>query len=646
MNPEQALHDDLALLAPSRALTPPERAPWDREPGARFNIASYLPARAAERPFQRALVLPQGRDGLGRRAYSHVSFAQLDALCDAYAHGLTRHGLRQGDRVIMLVRPGVELIALTYALFKIGAAPVMIDPGMGRKAFLQCVSDATPDAMIGIPLAHMIRSVFPKPFASVRAAFTTKKRLSPGALPLPLIADFNAGPFPLADTTADDLAAVLFTSGSTGPAKGVLYTHGIFDGQVRAIKKMYGLEPGEIEVPAFPLFSLFSIAIGMTCVIPDIDATQFAKADPRAIVEAILDHGATSAFGSPSIWNRVGPWCLERDITLPSLRRILTAGAPVPTTLHRAFARILTDGAELHTPYGATECLPVASIGSADVISETGARADRGHGICVGVPVPNAMVRVIAITDGPIATWADAQKLPAGEVGELCVSAPQATRAYDRRPDANARAKIADPDRGEGAFWHRMGDVGYLDDLGRFWYCGRKSHRVQAPGVTLYSIQCESIFNTDARVRRCALVGVGAPGQQKPVLVVEPSEGFWPRDAREREVMAGDLLAIASEKPLTAPIHEVLFHHDLPVDRRHNSKIHREELAEWATRSLEKGRRATAGPARRDSIGDVLSPRRAAEGDRVAQVALVAVGALALGALVGLTRRNRRRLRG
>ena len=571
------------LYRPERPLREAS-APWLQAEHARFNVGAYLPARAAERPFSKALIQPEGYNALGRRAYTHLTFGQLNALCDAYAHGLKARGVQRGDRVIMMVRQGLELIALTYALFKLGAVPVMIDPGMGRANFLACVRKSKPSVMIGIPLAHALRRVFASAFRGVRLFVTTQARWWAGAPSLSQLADFAAGPFPLADTPRDELAAILFTSGSTGPPKGVCYTHGIFDGQVKAIGAMYGIEPGEVEVPAFPLFSLFSVALGMTVVIPDMDPTRPAKVNPHHMVEAILDHGATSAFGSPIVWERVGRYCQEHQIALPTLRRILTAGAPINPAMLRRFEGVLSPGVSLHTPYGATECLPVATISSAQILTQTEPLTRQGKGLCVGSPVPHMRVAVIAIEDGPILDWADARQLPAGQIGELCVSGPTTTRAYDDEPEHNAMSKIPDPGRGPDAFWHRMGDVGYLDEQGLLWYCGRVGHRVQTAQGTMFTISCEGIFNQHPDVFRSALVGVGPPQAQRPVIIIEPKPERRPLTPQTSQALRQELLAMARQSPLTASIEHVLFHDGFPVDRRHNSKIHRPELALWAAK--------------------------------------------------------------
>ena len=565
---------EMTSMLPDPAREVPASAPWKIDPPERINVASWLPARAAERPFQRALIQPEGYNRLGKRLYSHLTYAQLDALCDAYAHGMRARGVVPGQRVLMLVSQGMELIALTFALFKMGAIPIMIDPGMGRESFLACVAESNPEAMIGIPRAHFAKLLFRKPFSSVARAFITEKKWWSGATSLADMADFSAGPFECEDTHRDDIAAILFTSGSTGIPKGVHYTHGIFDGQVRAIGEMYGIEPGEIEVPLFPLFSLFSVALGMSVVIPDMDPTKPAEVNPANVVEAIVDHGATTAFGSPAVWGRVGPFCQEKKIKLPTLRRILTAGAPINPAMMKLYDDVLAAGVSLHTPYGATECLPVATISSAEVLGETAQMTREGKGLCVGKPVKNMQVKILEITDEAIETMADATELEVGKIGEICVHGPVATRSYDNKPEHTRKAKISDPSLGEDAFWHRMGDVGYLDEQGRLWYCGRKAHRVETSEGTMFSIQCEAIFNVHDDIFRSALIGIGERGSQKPVILIE---AYPDRSAPSKE----EILKLAKSHEITRQIDEVFFHDGFPVDRRHNAKIHREELVDW-----------------------------------------------------------------
>jgi acyl-CoA synthetase (AMP-forming)/AMP-acid ligase II len=267
---------------------------------------------------------------------------------------------------------------------------------------------------------------------------------------------------------------------------------------------------------------------------------------------------------------------------LPSLERVISAGAPVPPrVLAQMKACIAADG-EVHTPYGATEALPVASIAASEVLGETRHRWAQGGGTCVGRKFPGIEWKVIAIADGPIATLADADELPAGQIGELVVRGPVVTRQYVTRVETNAMAKITDGSR----FWHRMGDVGYLDETGRFWYCGRKAHRVRTANGTMFTIPCEAIFNQHPDVYRSALVGVGPPQSQRPVVIVEPWPGKMPKGTRARRSLFADLAKLARANPVTESIHDFLMHRAMPVDIRHNAKIFREKLAAWAARKL------------------------------------------------------------
>jgi acyl-CoA synthetase (AMP-forming)/AMP-acid ligase II len=391
-------------------------------------------------------------------------------------------------------------------------------------------------------------------------------------------------PFPIAETRPNEIAAILFTSGSTGVPKGVVYTHTIFTTQVDMLRDLYGIKPGEIDLCTFPLFALFGPVLGMTCVIPDMDATRPAHVDPRKIFAAIEDFGVTNLFGSPALLKRVGEsgW---QNRTMPALHRVVSAGAPVAAAVLETFATKLGPDARIYTPYGATEALPVCSIGSDEILRETRHCTDRGAGICIGRPVDGIALKIIRISDEPIANWSDDLLVPDGEIGEIAVQGTVVTREYYNRPASTALAKIIDP--ASGGFYHRMGDVGYRDGQGRIWFCGRKSHRVITPEGTLFTIPCEAVFNTHPGVSRTALVGVGALGSQQPVLCVErkpPSPGM--RERIHIEAMRRELLDLGAQHARTRGITTILFHPSFPVDIRHNAKIFRERLAVWAARKL------------------------------------------------------------
>jgi acyl-CoA synthetase (AMP-forming)/AMP-acid ligase II len=398
-------------------------------------------------------------------------------------------------------------------------------------------------------------------------------------------------PFELAPTKRTDPAAIIFTSGSTGQAKGVVYEHGMFAAQVEALRDYYGVEPGGIDLPGLPLFALFNSAMAVTTVVPEMDPSRPAQVDPSKIVAAIHGQGVTQGFGSPAIWNRVGRYCQAHKITFPTLRTVFSAGAPVPVdVLERMKATLVTPAAEMHTPYGATEALPVTSITATEVLTRTSDKTRQGAGTCVGIPFPTIRLKIIEIADRPLCSMAEVRELPTGEIGEIIVQGDVVTREYFRRPDATAAAKIPDGDR----FWHRMGDVGYLDETGSLWFCGRKSQIVETTEGRMFTDCVEPIFNTHSRVARCALVGTGPKPRQTPVIVVELDADVSPKAARllrssraaaVADTLIDELRDLAMSNTNTRSIDRFLvFPGSLPVDVRHNTKINREQLAEWAER--------------------------------------------------------------
>jgi acyl-CoA synthetase (AMP-forming)/AMP-acid ligase II len=531
--------------------------------------------------------------------YHHLTFLELDRETDRYAHGLERTGIVRGTRAIVMVRPGLEFLALAFALLKVGAVPVLIDPGMGKSRMVDCLRAVEAEAFIGIPLAHVLRVLHPGAFRSVRVCITVGRRWFWGGLRLQGIRTDPWRPYEMAPTREDDPAAIIFTTGSTGPPKGVLYLHGTFDAQVRMLRDHFGVVPGEIDLATFPLFALFDPALGMTAVIPDMDPTRPALVDPVKIIEAIRDQGVTHMFGSPALLNRVGRYGAAQGVTLPSLKRVISAGAPVPPATLERFGRMLEGDAEIHTPYGATEALPVASIGSREILAETREETARGGGTCVGRPMPGMTVRIIRITDGPIEAWSDDFVLPAGEIGEIAVKGPVVTREYCTDAAATRLAKIRDcsvrcADQKDAEIWHRMGDVGRFDERGRLWFCGRKAHRVITENGTLFTVPCEAVFNGHPRVFRSALVGVGEAPRQTPVMCIE-------LEADDKGANMGrltrELLDLGRQHKLTRSIEAILYHPAFPVDIRHNAKISREKLAAWAEEELRAvGQRFSLSP--------------------------------------------------
>jgi acyl-CoA synthetase (AMP-forming)/AMP-acid ligase II len=547
-----------------------------------FNYADYLPQLAQTRGELTAITVCATGETM--------SFVELSARTDAYARGFQKIGIEPGMRTVLMVRPGINFLPLTFALFKIGAVPVLIDPGMGRGNLLGCVAQVQPEAFVGIPLAHLVRLVFRKYFRGIRIFVTIGRKFLWGGYDLGDI--FVRDELPaIVDTAREDPAAIIFTTGSTGRPKGVLYTHGMFDAQRQVLYDVLNVKDGDVDMPGFALFALFTLTMGMPVVLPEMDPTRPADVDPEKIIDTVNKHKITFSFGSPALWNRVSAHCIDNNIKLPGLQRVVMAGAPVPAYLHeRLLDHILPAGADTYTPYGATECLPVTMFQGTRVLAETAEATAKGRGVCVGAPLPGVQMKVLPISDGIVPRLAGVEMAPPGEIGEIIVQAPMVSRAYFDLPEQTALHKIYETDeRDNGPFWHRIGDVGYVDELGRLWFCGRKAHRVETGTESLYTVCCEAIYNNHPQVFRSALVGAGNTRyNQTPVIIIEPEPGQFPESEDERVRFAAELHQLGQASDVTKSIDRYLFNKRFPVDIRHNAKIFREQLAIWATEEINR----------------------------------------------------------
>ncbi|NEQ67323.1 MAG: AMP-binding protein [Symploca sp. SIO2D2] len=528
------------------------------------NVSRFLRRMALSQPELTALKVPRERTAAGEIDYLSLSSAQLEKEQDEWAKRFRAQGIESGSRVLLMVRPGLPLIAICFALFKIGAVPVVIDPGMGLSSFLKCVRRSKPEFLVGISPAIWASRIFFGSFRSLKA------KVKVGG-PLECISNANTVAMDSAPSRASDLAAILFTSGSTGAPKGVCYEHGMFEAQVFAIKERYEIEPGEVDLPMLPVFALFNPAMGMTTVVPEINPSKPATVDPAKIVQAIQQCEVTNSFGSPALWKKIGIYCEQKRIQLPSLRRILMAGAPVPPQVMAQFRKILPYG-KTHSPYGATEVLPVSSVVDDQILGGLAERTERGEGTCVGKPLDGVEVRILPIEEGDMSVEDLGRKMDDGEIGEIVATGPSVTKSYDALPEATRLAKILEGDR----VWHRMGDLGYFDKEGLLWFCGRKAERVISESGVFYSDCCEGVFNTHPDVFRSALIKVGG----KPAIAIEPMPDKYPKTEYDSDRFVEVLRELGASSEVTSGIESFYFKRSFPVDVRHNAKIHRLTLSE------------------------------------------------------------------
>ena len=455
------------------------------------NIATAVDEMSQSRPDEVAIFEPTGNNVEKQESYRRWTYRELEEASNEIAAGLLELGFKKGDRTALMVTPSLELFGLTFGLFKAGVVPVMVDPGIGIKKMGACLESAAPQGFIGVGKAHIARLLFGWQRGRLKHVITAGPRLFWGGSTLEQLRALGRKSEhlgKLAATEGDDIAAILFTSGSTGPPKGVVYRHRHFAAQVEWIRNRFNITPGEVDLPTFPLFALFDPALGMTTVLPKMNPTKPAHVNPENILKAIETFGVTTMFGSPALLNRVGRYGETEGRKVQTLKRVISAGAPVPAPTMKRWHDMMPEDGEILPPYGATESLPVACISSRDILSETWKKTEEGFGVCVGKPFEQLDVAIIPISDQPIADFKEDLRLDPEEIGEICVSGAVVTDQYWNTEEHNALGKM----RGERGIWHRMGDLGYFDSEGRLWFCGRKAHRVQIGSKCLFTIPTEA----------------------------------------------------------------------------------------------------------------------------------------------------------
>jgi acyl-coenzyme A synthetase/AMP-(fatty) acid ligase/pimeloyl-ACP methyl ester carboxylesterase len=559
-----------------------------------------------DRPLWAGLLARAGDDEiaiaeLGPKAAAPISFADLEQRIADLSAGLERAGVRPGQRVALLIRPGIELTVAVYACWRVGASIVVADAGLGLRNLGRALRSADPDHLIAIPAGLLAATALRIPGARIVAgdlpsALRRRLRVTHcltelrdlGALSRPhdlavLSRPYGAGsPSPTGTGTGtpaerwgspDDEAAVLFTSGATGPAKGVVYRHRQLRAQLDLVRAVCDLSPGARLVAAFPPFALYGPALGVAAAVPDMDPTTPGTLTATGLAEAVAAVQATVVFASPAALRNVAA---TAAVLTPELRRhlggvrtLLSAGAPVPVSLLHEIQALLP-GAELHTPYGMTEALPATDITLDEIelaVADAGREAD---GVCVGRPLPGVRLAVdpLDVTGRPTGVL----ETETGVTGEICVAADHVKDHYDRLWSTQRRS--ATP-----AGWHRTGDVGHLDEHGRLWVEGRLVHVITGPAGPVTPVGIEQRVEVVPDVVLAAAVGVGPTGTQQTVVVVVAT-------GHTSGPLADPELATVVRAAAGLPVAAVLVTDRLPVDIRHASKIDRTRVARWAEQVL------------------------------------------------------------
>lgn len=542
--------------------------------GPLMNISSRLTMFAKTTPDKRAVVFPQYNIKKNRYLYSSLTYKELDILSNKFALMLKKMGLNKGDRAVIILSPGLDFFAMTFAMFKLGVVPVFLDRSMGITKLLSCIMQSQAQGLIANGDFFILKYFYPKVFKTIKVNVTAGRLSWANIISINKMKRGKVQSFTPCELQAIDPAAIVFTEDEHHIPHGVLYTHDIINQRASILKDSFNLSNNDVGLTTTPMFSLLSLSLGLTCCFSDTDLGKSNKVSAQKLVRSIQDLAPSFMAASPAIFEQLSDFCIEFEISLPGVKSALLIGAPVAPKLHRKLKSLFPNGTS-HTLYGSKAAFPVSSISGDFVLKKTAHLTEDGHGNCIGIPVNSAEIKIIKITDKVISSFAPEIELPANEVGEIIIKGPMVSQEYfNHKLDAH-EVKISHAD----SFWLRMGDIGYIDREGLLWFCGRKSHVVTTKTLKLYPVACEAIFNKHPAVKRSALVGLGEPGNQTPVIVIERVDGQHLM-GKGRSIFESELFSIAKKYPHTRDIQKIYLSKHLPVDREHNIKIDRLKLKE------------------------------------------------------------------
>jgi acyl-CoA synthetase (AMP-forming)/AMP-acid ligase II len=499
-----------------------------------MNLASLLVERAGMHPERLALADASGT----------VTYGEIARRVSAGAAELQEMGLKRGQVILVFQPVSIELYEILLAAFHAGLRVMLADPSAGREFLSHCCQRLMPDAFFGSWKAQCLKLTVAE-MRGVRLSIC-----SGGWFPGAKAWRTDAAGGPPVDVLDDEAALVTFTSGSTGKPKAAVRTHGFLLAQHRALSKALDFAEGEVDLITLPVFVLANLASGLTSVLAATDLAKPGSPEVAAVSAQCEKFQVTRCAASPAFFEGF----LASSAGLPVFEKVFTGGAPVfPDLLRRL--RIALPDACIHSVYGSTEAEPIAHFPADEANEKTDELTRQGGGLCAGVPVAELDLRIIRDQWGtPLGPLADSDfaslAVEAGQAGEIVVSGDHVLRGYlGGIGDEETKIHVG------GRVWHRTGDAGWMDPLGRVWLLGRCAERM--PGETLcypFAIEC-ALRETFPEIRMAALEWEG-----RRTLVV--GKKCNPAEAGEIETLAGDF-----------GIERVIFVEAIPLDRRHNAKI-------------------------------------------------------------------------
>jgi acyl-CoA synthetase (AMP-forming)/AMP-acid ligase II len=547
------------------------------------NVSRHIVELAQVSAYKQAITCLAGRDSNGKMSYSHLTFRQLDQRSNELARGLQQAGVIRGTRAALQMLPGIEWFSITYALLKIGAVPILLQPALGIRKMAQCVKAVEPEILITEPKYQALQTFNANNYQSVHLHISTEKRWYSKGISITDLQKNDHASFQPAEMRSHDTGMIVFsTSCESEKPKPTVFTHGMLNAIIELIRSVMAVTLESTLVTPFPFFMILAPATGIRQIIPASHSLKANKLDPRILVETIWDYGVTHLLMSSTRLMMLTEFLRNEAIFLPSMQRIASWGEPYPAFELQKLHSFINEKTQIFPIYGMAEAPVISTLGSHKIVSETQVKTERGFGLCQGQVVDGLEIRIIEVNDRPIDNWSDDLLVDKGGIGELVVKGEAVSRQYYNNSKNDALHKIPD-----GKFmWHRTGDIGWQDTKGHFWFCGRKQDRITiAENETLYTIPCEAVFMQHERVHRCIIVGVGPVPYQTPVLIIELAPGD---SGKYISTLTHELRDLALAYPHTGNIKNILFRKSFPVHSLYHQKINRKQLTIWAAKKLGK----------------------------------------------------------
>ncbi|ETR72486.1 MAG: peptide synthase [Candidatus Magnetoglobus multicellularis str. Araruama] len=547
------------------------------------NISGYIVELAQVSAYKQAIISLSGRDNNSKMAYTHLTFRQFNQRSSELARGLQQAGVIRGTKTALQMQPGIDWFSIVYALLKIGAVPILIQPSLGYARIAQCIKAVEPEVLISEPKYQVAPMIYSSSYQSIHLQISTHRRWFSKGICIRDLQKNDPTTIQIAEMRSHDPGIIIFsTSCESDKPKPTILSHGTLNAIVELMKSVMAITPDSTLFTTFPLFMILAPTLGIRNVIPVSHSLNACRMDPRLLVENIWDHGITHLLMSPTRLMMLAEFLREEGIFLPSIQRIGAWGEPYPAQELQRLHFYINEKTQIFPLYGMTEAPIVSTIGSHKIVAETQIKTERGFGICQGKVLDDLEMRIIEVNDRPIDNWSDDLLEKDGGIGELVIKGDAVSRQYSNSTKDDALYKIPD-----GKYmWHRTGDVGWLDSRSNFWFCGRKQDRIIiSEEETLYTIPCEAVFMQHERVYRCIIVGVGPVPFQTPVLIVELAPGD---SGKYISTLTHELTHLAQAYPHTGNIKNILFRKRFPVHSLYHNKINRKQLTIWAAKKLGK----------------------------------------------------------